>query len=116
MSDDARTIIAEVLRRAGRTCGNHEPVSGPGECEQCDNSHSKTAAEIDTALGGLTREWITRHESGGGIIRATADMARYDQARYQYRPPGVEDPGSGRLTGIETRWVSRWKAVAVAND
>lgn len=54
---DAQKLIADVLRRLGWTCEYHEPVSTLGECSQCDESHARTAAEIDKALGGLERQW-----------------------------------------------------------
>lgn len=68
------------------------------------------AAEIDKALGGLRPEYIARHESGGGTIHGTLVNAEISMRAYVVRPPGVEDPGSGQLTGIESRWVSGWSA------
>lgn len=53
MSADACQVIADILRKHGWTCEYHEPVSGPGECSQCDAAHARTAAEIDTALARL---------------------------------------------------------------
>jgi hypothetical protein len=47
-----------VLRDRGWTCEYHEPVSGPGECSQCDDAHQKTAIAIIDALH-LTREAYT---------------------------------------------------------
>ncbi|AEJ93161.1 hypothetical protein FDG57_gp086 [Mycobacterium phage Mutaforma13] len=115
MSSEAQNVIAEALRGHeynGASCGAEYPRhefctcgwSGPGE-----SAHEQhQAEEIDKALGGLRPEYIARHESGGGTIHGTRVNAEIAMRSYVVFPPGVDDPGSGRLTGIESRWVSGW--------
>jgi hypothetical protein len=45
--------ITDVLRRDGWTCEYHEPVSGPGECSQCDDAHRRTAQRVAELLVDL---------------------------------------------------------------
>lgn len=59
----------------------------------------------------LRQEWMVRHESGGGIVYDTYDEAKDRLDNFVERPPGVEDPGSGKLVGIETRYVSTWNKI-----
>lgn len=47
--------ITEVLQQDGWTCEYHEPVSGPGECSQCDDAHRRTAERVVAELN-LTEE------------------------------------------------------------
>ncbi|APC46660.1 hypothetical protein I5H34_gp083 [Mycobacterium phage Empress] len=80
-----------------------------GWSEKGEGAHTRhVAEEIDKALGGLRPEYIARHESGGGTIHGTRVNAEIAMRSYVVFPPGVDDPGSGRLTGIESRWVSGW--------
>ncbi len=106
-TDNLRTRIMAVLRERGWTCEYHEPVDGPDECSQCDDSHGKTADAVIRELG-MHQEWLVRHESGGGGICHSREDAQHKFASFKERPPGVDDPGSGRLTGIETRHVTEW--------
>lgn len=46
----AQEVIAEVVRDEGWTCEYHEPVRGPGECSQCDDSHECLADKAIEAL------------------------------------------------------------------
>jgi hypothetical protein len=50
MPDNMIEQVTAVLRERGWTCEYHEPVTGPGECSQCDDAHRKTAASIIGAL------------------------------------------------------------------
>ncbi|AIM49948.1 hypothetical protein SEA_PHOEBUS_74 [Mycobacterium phage Phoebus] len=114
MSSEAQNVIADVIgkhrpidSRDGEdglcSCGWQEGVRwGPPTCAE------HLAEEIDKALGGLRPEYIARHESGGGTIHGTRVNAEIAMRSYVVFPPGVDDPGSGRLTGIESRWVSGW--------
>ncbi|SHW93292.1 Uncharacterised protein [Mycobacteroides abscessus subsp. abscessus] len=87
-----------------------------GYCgQECDWSgqfgdHPKhLAAEIDKALGGLTREYCARHHSGGGALGFTTES---DASRHiADNPPvpgGVERPPDPGYSGVESRWVSGW--------
>ncbi len=67
MTDDRMTahdVIAEVMRTHGWTCEYHEPVSGPGECGQCDNSHGLTSTGILMALKAAGWELGLSQEMG----------------------------------------------------
>lgn len=59
---------------------------------------------------GLQPEYCVRHESGGGHVHDDRAQAHHQYNTFVERPPGVEDPGSGQLTGVEIRWVTSWKA------
>ena len=64
-----------------------------------------------TGLAGpmeVRREWCVRHESGGGRIYDNAQAAFHEFDTFVERPPGVDDPGSGKLTGVEVRYVTEW--------
>ncbi|MFV8266443.1 hypothetical protein ACNQR9_25840 [Mycolicibacterium peregrinum] len=119
---DARKLMAKVVSKhrlqyddwAVRdvdfytcACGLKTPLGDGAHAEWWD---AHLAAEIDKALGGLKPEYIARHESGGGTIHGTLVNAEIAMHSYVVRDPGVEDPGSGMLVGIETRWVSGWQA------
>ena len=60
---------------------------------------------------GLRQEWMVRHESGGGIVYDTYDEAKDRLDNFVERPPSVEDPGSGKFVGIETRYISTWNKI-----
>lgn len=114
---DITTRIAEVLRR-------HKPtwrrIQHPKRadilvnvlaCTGCEwvgeeSDHDAHQAAVLVETLGLTPEYIARHYSGGGTIHHTLTDAQHSMNAY--RPPGVDDPGSGRHTGIETRYVTRW--------
>ncbi|QDM57465.1 hypothetical protein SEA_MAHAVRAT_81 [Mycobacterium phage Mahavrat] len=109
MSSEAQNVIAEVVRAHPQADEYGYPVE---EC-CCGATFSgdyaeHVASEVDKALGGLRPEYIARHESGGGTIHGTRVNAEIAMRSYVVFPPGVDDPGSGRLTGIESRWVSGW--------
>lgn len=57
----------------------------------------------------MPEEWKVCHESGGGTIYRTEAEARAKFDSFVERPPGVEDPGSGRLTHIAHRYVTAWE-------
>lgn len=97
---EAQKLIRDTLRR-------HSP--GPCGCGTCIAIWTENAAsEIDKALGGLGRHWLVRHESGGGRTFDTEEQARSALENFVYRPPSLEDEGSGRYTGVESRWMSPW--------
>lgn len=66
-------------------------------------------AAVLVAELGLTQEWISRHESGGGRVFDNAKEGRQFLAEFVERPPGVEDPGSGRYVGLQRRYVTNWE-------
>ncbi|OBK09036.1 hypothetical protein [Mycolicibacterium conceptionense] len=119
---DAQKLIADAHYAhewrgecLGCRCGWNWPEERTyfcGEEDRISKAHSEhVAAEIDKALGALKPEYIARHESGGGTIHGTLVNAEIAMRSYVVFPPGVDEPGSGRLTGIETRWVSGWSEV-----
>ena len=72
-----RDVIGETIRSEGWTCEYHEPVNGPGECSQCDDSHERLGDRILAALAAAGYEvvgplpepdelelgyWITNHD------------------------------------------------------
>ncbi|AER49494.1 hypothetical protein SG4_84 [Mycobacterium phage SG4] len=121
MSSEAQNVIAGVVQKhqwhggilgCGRGCDwrpSFDRTWACGEEDRLSREHAAhVAEEIDKALGGLRPEYIARHESGGGTIHGTRVNAEIAMRSYVVFPPGVDDPGSGRLTGIESRWVSGW--------
>ncbi|QBI98701.1 hypothetical protein SEA_BOBBY_68 [Mycobacterium phage Bobby] len=129
MSSEAQNAIAEAMdkHRVERwSISNADGFRWWTHCVGCGwESESRTSnaeweelmhadgvahlsVEVDKALGGLRPEYIARHESGGGTIHGTRVNAEIAMRSYVVFPPGVDDPGSGRLTGIESRWVSGW--------
>lgn len=100
MSDDLRTRIAAALEKDA-----YRQSEWWDELPNMDELADAVIAEL-----GLQQEWITRHESGGGTIHNTSEDAFHRLNTFVVRPPGVEDPGSGRLTGVESRYVTEWVA------
>jgi hypothetical protein len=94
--------IAEVLRRLDNE------TTGGDLASRSSTSPEQWAAVLATELG-LTQQWLTRHESGGARIFDIEQEAREHFRGFVYRAPGVEDPGSGHLTGIESRFVTGWR-------
>lgn len=100
MSDNLRDRIAKTLYR---------------ECSQqawVGRAYGISFADLADAVIaelGLRQEWVTRHESGGGRIHSTRADAFHRLNTFVPRPPGVEDPGSGELIGVESRYVTPWK-------
>lgn len=114
MTDDLRTRIADAMqaRDQAATAGIDEPFM----IEHA--TYEELADAVIEALPELTaprplvvhREWCVRHESGGGRIYSDGKEAHAAFAAFVERPPGVDDPGSGKLTGVDVRWVTDWKA------
>lgn len=119
---EAQKLMAEVMQRHARFERWEDDQGGTSrwagyECgDDCD-WHGKTvseyfehvAAEMDKALGGLTREYCARHHSGGGALGFTTES---DASRHiADNPPvpgGVERPPDPGYSGVESRWVSSW--------
>ena len=94
MSDDARKVIADVLGRhrieQGMRIGGGERIEW-WECLECGWTSGEheigtnleplkrdhLAAEIDTALGGLSREWGARMTGDTETSIVTEGTARY---------------------------------------
>lgn len=116
---EAQRLMAEVMRVHRFTSRRINNPNRPGfllnveACKGCDwhgiernnpDHDGHVAAEIDKALGGLTREYCARHHSGGGALGFTTES---DASRHiADNPPvpgGVErppDPGySGAAAG-----------------
>jgi len=85
-------------------------LAGSGPCVDCVGRYQSTAEDIVAELA-LRQEWMVRHESGGGIVFDTYDEAKDRLENFVERPPAVEDPGSGKFVGIETRYVSTWNRI-----
>lgn len=92
-SDDLRTRIAAVLKL--KYLAN-------------EDLHNHAADAVIRELG-LRQEWLVAHESGGGSLCASREKAQREFDAFVERPPGVDDPGSGKLTGIESRYVTEWE-------
>jgi hypothetical protein len=89
MTDDITNRIAHIISR----CYHDDPWA--------------VAVAVVEELG-LGEEWKTVHESGGGMIHDTRAEAKERFDNFVVRPPGVEDPGSGILTHIASRYVTEW--------
>lgn len=86
----AQDAIAATIRAEGWTCEYHEPVSGPGECSQCDASHERLINLTIEALAdngyaviesSLVRELLAENErlaildrAGDKVIASQADL------------------------------------------
>jgi hypothetical protein len=103
-------------RKQAKRPGFIDVVTG---CKGCDwtastlneELHAAHVAERVAAELQLTEEWKNVHESGGGHIHRSHAAARQHFDSFVERPPGVDDPGSGRYTHIARRWVSAWSEV-----
>ena len=107
--------MADLSDRIAEVLHDHYPLYC-NEREDCDTGNyvggwAKHAAEAVVAAIQLTPEWCARHESGGGGVYHSEAEAREFLDSFVERPPGVEDPGSGRYVGLERRWVTPWVGV-----
>lgn len=118
MSADAVLVVADTLR-THRDLGwrDHDDPRFPSRCPhpcaqqfKTDEAHAAhVAAAVVDALGGLERQWLARHTSGGGRsgCKSLAE-ARQHIAEHPPRPGGVESPPDPGYVGVDVRWVSGW--------
>ena len=102
------TCVGCSWRGESRVAG---PATGTEVAVQLGRDQNRHVAEVVASRLNLHEEWMTVHESGGGIIHDSYDEARRRFDEFVERPPGVEDPGSGGPVHVACRWVSSWEAI-----
>lgn len=72
------TRIAKIIRDHGWTCEYHEPVSGTGECSNCDESHVITAQHIAAELFPLITTMAELDALPDGTVVRSSDGYIYE--------------------------------------